>query len=192
MTWRPAIWLVAAGVVILDQGSKQWALTSLAPYEVHPVLGDWMSIQLVFNGGAAFSLGEGYTWVLTLIAIAVSVGIVVYARRARSTTALWLFGIGLGGAVGNLIDRLFRAPGFGRGHVVDFINYGNQFVGNVADIAIVGAAIAVAVLAALGVRVLAPTHPEAPPAEQLAGLAARTAVADGDAAPDGSAATARD
>ncbi len=69
---------------------------------------------------------------------------------------MWLFGIGLGGAICNLIDRLFRAPGFGQGHVVDMINYNGWFVGNVADIAIVGAAIGVAVLSAFGVRLLEP------------------------------------
>lgn len=177
MTWRPAIWLVAAGVVLLDQASKQWVLSTLTPYEVHPVLGRLLSIQLVFNGGAALSIGDGHTWVLTVVAIAVSVGIVVYARRARTTAAAWLFGIGLGGAIGNLIDRLFRAPGFGRGHVVDFINYGNQFVGNVADIAIVGAAIAVAVLAVAGARLLEPSP---------------SAVREADATPGGSATASRD
>jgi signal peptidase II len=120
------------------------------------------------------------------------VGIVVYARRAQSTAAIWLFGIGLGGALGNLIDRLFRAPGFGRGHVVDFINYGNQFVGNVADIAIVGAAIAVALLAAFGVKVLLPAHPGAPEDEQPVSLATGATVADGDVSRDGSAAAPRE
>lgn len=192
MTWRPAIWLVAAGVVILDQGSKQWALTALEPYVVHPVLGEWLSIQLVFNGGAAFSLGLGYTWVLTLIAAAVSVGIVVYARRAQSAAGLWLFGIGLGGALGNLIDRVFRAPGVGRGQVVDFINYGNQFVGNVADIAIVGAAIAVAVLAAFGVKVLSPALPAVADAAHAGGLAQEGVASDDGTTAGGFTAAPRD
>lgn len=160
MTWRPAFWWVAAGVVAADLATKQWVLSTLEPGEKHQVLGDLLSIQLVFNSGAAFSLGNGFTWVLTVIALAVSVGIVVYARRAQSTLAAWIFGAALGGAVGNLIDRLFRDPSFGQGHVVDFINYGDLFVGNVADIAIVVAAI-ILVLVSLGstpVLAPAPSH----------------------------------
>ncbi|MDN4477105.1 signal peptidase II [Demequina lignilytica] len=149
MTWRPAFWLIAGSVVAIDQATKQWVLETLEPGEKHEVLGDLLSIQLVFNSGAAFSLGNAFTWILTLVAVAVSVGIVVYARRAQSTLAVWIFGAALGGALGNLIDRLFRDPAFGEGHVVDFINYGDLFVGNVADIAIVGAAI-VLILASLG------------------------------------------
>lgn len=150
MTWRPALWLVALAVVVIDQVTKQWALEALVPYEKHEVLGDFLSIQLVFNSGAAFSLGDGYTWIMTIIAVLVTVGIVYYARRAQSTAAVWLFGIGLGGAIGNLIDRLFRDPSFGQGHVVDMINYNGWFVGNVADIAIVGAAIVLAFMYLVG------------------------------------------
>ncbi len=167
MTWRPAFWLVAAGVVIVDQATKQWALAALEPYEQHPVLGDLLSIQLVFNSGAAFSLGDGYTWILTVVAALVTAGIVYFGRRAHSRLAIAIFGVGLGGAVGNLIDRLFREPSFGQGHVVDFINYGDQFVGNVADIAIVGAACALIVVGLLSKRVLEPT-----PAQQAAQEAA--------------------
>lgn len=156
MTWRPALWLVALAVVVIDQVTKQIALSTLEPYEVHEVLGELLSFQLVFNSGAAFSLGDGTTWIMTIIAIVVTVGIVYYARRAQSSAAVWIFGIGLGGAIGNLIDRLLREPSFGQGHVVDMINYNGWFVGNVADIAIVGAAVAVLVLGLLGKPLLAP------------------------------------
>jgi len=156
LTWRPALWLVALAVVVVDQITKQWALEALVPYEKHQVLGDFLSIQLVFNSGAAFSLGDGYTWIMTIIALVVTVGIVYYARRAQTTAAVWLFGIGLGGAIGNLIDRLFRDPSFGQGHVVDMINYNGWFVGNVADIAIVGAAIAVLIMSFMHKPILAP------------------------------------
>lgn len=158
MTWRPALWLVAAGVVIVDQVSKQWALSSLAPGETHELLGTWLTLELVRNPGAALSFGQANTWIVTAIAIAVTVGIIYFARRAQSTLAVWLFGIGLGGAVANLLDRMFREPGFGRGHVVDMINYNGWFVGNIADIAIVGAAIAVALLAMFGVHILEPAE----------------------------------
>ena len=172
MTWRPALWLVAAGVVLLDQASKQWAIWALEPGENHELLGQWLSIELVRNSGAALSLGNAHTWLITAIGIAVSVGIIVYARRAQATLAVWLFGIGLGGAISNLIDRLFRSPGFGQGHVVDMINYNGWFVGNIADIAIVGAAAAVAVLSAFGVQLLE-SKPQVP--------AEPTAASDGSA-----------
>ena len=156
MTWRPALWLVALAVVVIDQVTKQIALSTLEPYEVREVLGELLSFQLVFNSGAAFSLGDGTTWIMTIIALVVTVGIVYYARRAQSSAAVWIFGVGLGGAIGNLIDRLLREPSFGQGHVVDMINYNGWFVGNVADIAIVGAAAAVLVMGLLGKPLLAP------------------------------------
>ena len=156
MSVRPSIWLAAVLVIAIDLFTKQWALGALADGQRHQVIGDTLSLQLVLNPGAAFSLGEGYTWILTVIAVGVTAGIVYYARRARTPIAVALFGIALGGAVGNLIDRLFREPGFARGHVVDMINYNNAFVGNVADIAIVGAAAAFMLLSLLGRRILEP------------------------------------
>lgn len=175
MTWRPAFWLVAAGVVIVDQATKQWALSTLVPYENHPLIGDLLSIQLVFNSGAAFSLGNESTWLLTIIALAVTGAILFYGRRARPAVGVVIFGAALGGAVGNLIDRLFRAPSFGQGHVVDMINYGHQFVGNVADIAIVGAGVALVIASLTNTRVLEPVESDAP---------AGTQAAEPEAAPD--------
>lgn len=174
MTWRPALWLVASGVIVVDQLSKHWALNNLEPYVNHPVLGDVLGVQLVFNSGAAFSFGNSTTWLLTVVALVVSVAIVYYARRAQSTAAVWLFGIGLGGAIGNLIDRLFRAPSFGEGHVVDFINYNNWFVGNVADIAIVVAAIVVVGMGLFGKNILAPSHDDANAGHQTIDTTAST------------------
>ncbi len=146
MTVRPAVWLAAVLVIAIDLFTKQWALDALVAGEKHPFIGDLISIQLVFNSGAAFSLGGDHTWVLTLVAVVVTAGIVWVARQARTRWAVLLAGFALGGAVGNLIDRLFREPGFAEGHVVDFINYGDYFVGNIADIAIVGSAIAFMIL----------------------------------------------
>jgi signal peptidase II len=153
---RPALGLAPGAVILIDQLTKQWALNTLEPGVYHEILGKWLGLQLVFNDGAALSIGWGHTWVLTVLSLVITVGIIVYAKRAQTSLAVWLFGLGLGGAIGNLIDRLFRAPSFGEGHVVDMINYNNFFVGNVADIAIVGAAAAVAVLAATGVKILEP------------------------------------
>lgn len=156
MTWRPALWLVAIAVVGLDQFTKIWALETLEPGVREPILGDFLSFQLVFNSGAALSLGNDKTWIMTIVAALVTVGVVYFARRAQSQTAVALFGIGLGGAVGNLIDRLFRQPSFGQGHVVDMINYNGWFVGNVADIAIVGVAAVLLIMSFRGKTVLAP------------------------------------
>ena len=156
MTWRPALWLVAIAVVGVDQLTKIWALAALEEGERHQVLGDFLSFQLVFNSGAAFSLGDDKTWVMTIIAVLVTVGVVYFARRAQSRLAVVLFGVGLGGAIGNLIDRLFRQPSFGEGHVVDMINYNGWFVGNVADIAIVGVAAMLLILSFRGKSLLAP------------------------------------
>ncbi len=158
MTVRPAVWLAAVLVIAIDLFTKQWALDALVAGEKHPFIGDLISIQLVFNSGAAFSLGGEHTWVLTLVALVVTAGIVWVARQARTRWAVLLAGFALGGAVGNLIDRLFREPGFAEGHVVDFINYGDYFVGNIADIAIVGAAIAFMILSVTNRHLLTGTN----------------------------------
>ncbi|GMA37179.1 signal peptidase II [Demequina litorisediminis] len=160
MTWRPAFWLVALAVLVVDQATKIWALHSLVPGEPHEVIGQFLQIQLTFNSGAAFSLGADYTWIVTLVMVAITIGLIWYARRARPGLAVALFGIALGGALGNLIDRLFREPGFARGHVVDMINYNGWFIGNVADIAIVGVAIAMLVVTFMGRQLLLPAEPE--------------------------------
>lgn len=140
MTWRPALWLVAALVIAVDQATKQWALSSLTPGVKQPLVGELLQIQLVFNSGAAFSFMSGHTWILTVVVTAVTAALIWFGRRARSRSAVVIFGLGIGGAVGNLLDRLLRDPGFPQGHVVDMINYADQFVGNVADVAIVVAA----------------------------------------------------
>lgn len=143
---------VAAVVLAVDQVTKQWALAALDEGVRQPVLGDLLGLQLLFNPGAALGLSTGTTWPLTLVAVAVTVVIVRVSRRLGS--GLWALALGLllGGALGNLGDRLFRQPGFGRGHVVDFIAYLDWFVGNVADIAIVVAAGLLMVLSLRGVR----------------------------------------
>ncbi|CCH77934.1 Lipoprotein signal peptidase (modular protein) [Nostocoides japonicum T1-X7] len=152
---RPALlWLlgvVAALVVVADQATKWLALQHLSPGEPHDVVGTWIRLNLIRNAGAAFSLGERSTWLLTIIAVAVLVAIVTVARRLGSTAWALALGLILGGAIGNLIDRFFREPGVGRGHVVDFIDYFGLFIGNVADIAIVTAAVLIAVLSLRGV-----------------------------------------
>jgi signal peptidase II len=140
-------------VLVLDQLSKVWALDNLETGVRRVLVGDLLGLQLVFNSGAALSIGTGMTWLLTIVAVAVIVFIVRASRRIGSRGWAIALGLLLGGALGNLMDRLFREPGFGRGHVVDFIAYWNVFVGNVADIAIVVAAVMIVILAATGVHI---------------------------------------
>lgn len=143
---RP-FWLAAAVAVVViaaDQLSKWWAIQNLSDGQVIPVIGDFIRFELVFNPGAAFSIGENFTWVFAIIAAGVVVAICWYAWSVHSRAWLITLGLILGGAVTHLGDRLFRPPSFAQGHVVDFIGYGNWFIGNVADIVIFsGAALAV-------------------------------------------------
>ncbi|AEG44068.1 signal peptidase II [Isoptericola variabilis] len=143
------VFALAAVVLVADQLTKWWALSTLSDGERVPLVGDLLGLRLVFNPGAAFSIATGMTWVLTIIVVAVVVVILRAVRRIGSRGWTVALGLLLGGALGNLGDRLFRDPGFAQGHVVDMIDYG-VFVGNVADIAIVAAAILVALLGLRG------------------------------------------
>ncbi|WP_082812488.1 signal peptidase II [Cellulomonas timonensis] len=145
--------VLTLAVLVLDQATKAWVLVTLVEGEPVPVLGDLLSLRLLFNPGAALSIATGMTWVLTIIATAVVVYVVRASRRIGSTGWAIALGLLLGGALGNLGDRIFRAPGFARGHVVDFIAYGDLFVGNIADIAIVVAAGLIMLLAFRGIQI---------------------------------------
>lgn len=145
-----ALCLMAICALVLDQGTKALALNNLQLGEYVPVIDGLLGWRLVFNPGAAFSFGTGMTWVFTLVMAGVSIAILGFAPRVHSRAWALSLGALLGGALGNLVDRLAREPGFGIGHVVDFIDYG-VFVGNVADIAVVGAALAMVVLSFAGV-----------------------------------------
>lgn len=140
----PVVLAVAVLVVAVDQLTKVWAQSALADGAPVPVLGQVLQFRLLYNPGAAFSIGTGSTWVFTVIT---AVAVVVLARFAmRPTSSVQGVGLALllGGAFTHLMDRLFRPPGFGRGHVVDFIDYNGWFVGNVADIVLaVGAVLLV-------------------------------------------------
>ncbi|WP_457253007.1 signal peptidase II [Pedococcus sp. P5_B7] len=147
--------LVGSAVVAyaLDQVTKAWALSALDVGSPVNVVGELIRLNLIRNAGAAFSIGDNATWVLTLIAFGVLVVIVRTARRIGSRGWAWALGLLLGGSLGNLTDRMTREPGPGRGHVVDFIDYFGLFIGNVADIAIVGAALLIGLLALRGIGV---------------------------------------
>lgn len=139
--FRRRAFLVAAAVLTADQVTKALAVAFLEHRSAVPILGHVLQLSFARNPGAAFSMGTGMTWVFTGFAVIVSV---VLARTARSLThAGWAVALGatLGGALGNLSDRLFRAPGPLRGHVVDFIALPHYPLFNVADSALVCAAI---------------------------------------------------
>ena len=127
-------WVVAAliGIVAIDQLTKAWAVSALADGPKH-VIGDFLVFDLSRNSGSAFSRFQGYTPVLAVLAIAIAVFV---ARAVRQATDRWML-VGLvlvlGGALGNLVDRLARSPGFLRGHVVDFVAVGWYPVFNFAD-----------------------------------------------------------
>lgn len=146
--------VLTLGVVGADQLTKYVAEARLVPQaETQWFLGELLGWKLIYNPGAALSIGSGFTWLLTAVAATV---VVIVARSSRKIGSAWwalAFGLLLGGAIGNLIDRFFRDPGFAVGHVVDFINYAGFFVGNVADIAIVVAAGLVAILSFRGVPI---------------------------------------
>jgi len=152
----PLLLAVAAVVLALDIVTKVLAVKLLTPGQPVSIIGDTVTWTLVRNSGAAFSMATGYTWVLTLVALGVVVGIIWMGRRLVSPW--WAIGLGmiLGGALGNLVDRFFRSPGPLRGHVVDFLSIGWWPVFNVADPAVVGGAILLVVLSVFGYEFDAP------------------------------------
>lgn len=154
---------VAAVTVVLDQLTKWWAINALGDGHRISLVGDLLGLRLLYNPGAAFGTGAGYTVALTAVAVAAVVTISVMARRLRDVPWTWAFGLFLGGALGNLIDRIFRDPGVFRGHVVDFIDYNGWFVGNVADLALTIAAILIVIRAWQGVALDGTREHAAPP-----------------------------
>lgn len=136
---------------MLDRLTKLWALSSLDENVPQDFVGSLLRLRLIFNPGAAFSLGTGATPLFTVIQAVVSVAVVVAALRVGRLRWAIALGLVLGGASGNLTDRLTRPPGFGLGHVVDFLELPNFPVFNIADSAIVAAACLVALLSLRGV-----------------------------------------
>jgi len=143
----------AVTVVVVDQLSKAWAVEALTGRGRVDLVGDLFGLRLTRNPGAAFSLATGATWIFTILATIV---VVIIARIARDLgSRAWAITLGLlmGGATGNLIDRLVREPGFARGHVIDFFELPHYPIFNVADSCIVTAAILIGWLGLRGVSV---------------------------------------
>lgn len=173
---------VVAVVWGLDQLTKALAVDRLVEGEPVELVPGVLDLYLLYNPGAAFSLATGMTWLLTVVAGAVVVAVAVMARRLGSRAWALTLGLLLGGALGNLTDRLLRDPGFGVGHVVDFLRLPRWPVFNLADTAIVVAAVLVVVLSLRGIGV----DGRREGAEEVRGgadPAGEAAAPDGDVAP---------
>jgi signal peptidase II len=137
----PLTFAVAAVVVLVDQLTKSWAVNSLAGADPRHVF--WtLQWNLSFNSGMAFSRGQGIGPIIGLVALVVVVFIVLSVRTNSSRVVAVAAGLVLGGAIGNLCDRLFRGDGWLHGSVIDFIDFRWFPIFNVADICVnVGGAI---------------------------------------------------
>ncbi len=128
--------IVAAVVVVVDQLTKRWALNRLRDGDVIDVV--WtLRLNLTFNSGFAFSQGEGFGPVIGVVAMVVLVVLLLSLRQAESRLNAAAVGLVVGGALGNLLDRIFRGDGFLNGHVIDFIDLQWWPVFNIADAGIV-------------------------------------------------------
>jgi signal peptidase II len=144
---------VALAALAADVVSKIIVVSTLQDRAPVRLLGGLLTLRETRNSGAAFSIGTGYTIVFTLIACGVVVAILRTARNLRSAPWAVCLGLLLGGAVGNLIDRLLRAPAPLKGHVVDWIQLPHWPVFNLADSAIVCGGVLAVLLAARGLQV---------------------------------------
>jgi signal peptidase II len=131
--WLPAG--IVVGIVALDQLTKAVVVATLSDGPAH-IVGDTIQLRLSRNTGGAFSLFQAYTPLLALAAIVVAFVLVRAVHRTTDMVTVVALSLLLGGAIGNLCDRVFRAPGFLRGAVVDFVVLGPWPSFNVADSAI--------------------------------------------------------
>jgi signal peptidase II len=141
---------VAAAAFALDLVSKMLVVAYLEGRDEIELIGEWLQLEVVRNPGAAFGFGETLTVVLTAIAVVVIAVIARIARKLYSTPWAIALGLLLGGAFGNLTDRVFRSPGVFRGAVVDFVAPKHFAVFNVADSAIVCGGILIVLLSFRG------------------------------------------
>ncbi len=177
MKLRPAVWLVALVVIALDQAAKWWAQNELTDGRRISIVGDYLTLQLAHNSGAALSVLRGSTWIVTGVMVLVTLWLLTHYTRAKGKVGVAVFGLALGGALGNLTDRMFRPPGPGRGEVVDMIGYYHWFIGNVADIAIIVAAAMAILWVWRGAAIMTPSARE----EREAAAAAAAAPEDPEA-----------
>lgn len=149
--------LGSAAVIIFvaDQVTKMLVVAQLVEGQRVPIIGDFLVFHFVRNPGAAFSLASGSTWIFSILAAVVTAAIIFFARKIKSFAWAAVFGLLLGGTVGNLTDRLTREPSFGEGHVIDFIStpWMLPAIYNIADIAIVSSMILFVLLTILGINI---------------------------------------
>lgn len=151
------LFAVAGVVWILDRLSKLWvehALMGRPPITVIPGV---LDLRFTTNPGGAFSLGQRTPWIFVGASIIVSVAIVATAFRHTNVVTSLALGLILGGAAGNLTDRIVRGPGFS-GHVVDFVDFHVWPVFNLADSAIVVGAVVLAISSFAADRDREPSH----------------------------------
>jgi signal peptidase II len=158
--YRVRVFAIAATVIALDQITKVWAVSRLEVGSDIRVIGDFFRFSFTRNPGASFSFATGATWLFTFIALVVAVAIVKSSRTL--THPIWAASFGglLGGAVGNLLDRIFRSPGHFQGHVVDFIRFPHFPLFNVADCAIVTSAALMILMSLRGIEMSSETRGE--------------------------------
>ncbi|WP_406728026.1 signal peptidase II [Streptomyces sp. GD-15H] len=144
------LFAVAVVAYALDLISKMIVVAKLEHHEPIEIIGDWLRFEAIRNAGAAFGFGEAFTVLFTVIAAAVIVVIVRLARKLYSLPWAIALGLLLGGALGNLTDRVFRSPGVFQGAVVDFIAPKHFAVFNLADSAIVCGGILIVLLSFRG------------------------------------------
>jgi len=150
------LYLLAAIVWLIDYSTKVWALNNLSQVKPVKVIGSIVQLRLVFNPGAAFSFGTSITFIFTILAF-LAVGVI--SHYALKIAHLWwavVLGLALGGVLGNLTDRIFRKPSIFNGHVIDWIELPSFPVFNVADMAIVCAALLSVILIAKEIPPFAP------------------------------------
>jgi len=154
--WR-LLYLIAWVVWLIDLGTKVWAEKVLSSRANIEILGSFLQLTFVRNSGAAFSIGAGKTIIFTVFALIVLVFITRCATKITSKGWAAVSGLVLGGILGNLTDRIFRAPSFLQGHVIDWIQLPSWPVFNVADSAIVVAAVLAFSLTIANVAPITPT-----------------------------------
>lgn len=150
--------LVALTAYAVDLLTKVLAARHLTPGEPVDVIGSLLRLDLVRNPGAAFSTGTSYTLLLSVIAVVAAAVVVRFGRRLGDRTWAVALGLLLAGVCGNLTDRVFREPGFMRGHVVDFLELPHWPVFNVADMLIDAAVLLIIVQTWRGVRITGVRH----------------------------------
>src|SRR5262245_31173131 len=141
-----ALYGTAAAVLAVDQLTKQLVVANLAGRPPVDVIGEFVQLRYTTNSGGAFSLLTGAPLFFGVMAMVIIGGIVYASRRARPLSLLVVLGLVLGGALGNLADRLLRGDAFLRGEVVDFVKVGIWPVFNVADSCVVVGGILLALM----------------------------------------------